>query len=177
MLFTLLGLGILGLFPATSALFTVIRHFLIGDNEKPIFQMFWKAYREGFRQMNVIGLILVVIGSVIVLDLRFFQLSDNFLLQSLSFLFFFLLFIFITVVLYVFPIYVHYHYKTFEYLKFAFIIAIGKPMISIMMFVGSYLLFMLFQYTPILFVFFGGPMIGYVLMWISLKAFPKAAKL
>lgn len=71
LLFTLLGLGIFGFMPATTALFSVMRKWIQGHEQVSVFQTFWKVYREEFVRSNVIGVVLVIIGTIIYVDLAY----------------------------------------------------------------------------------------------------------
>jgi uncharacterized membrane protein YesL len=171
-LFTLMGVVIFGFFPATVAMFTVVREWLIGEKDIPVFKTFWGAYKQNFIQANLVGFILIVIGLILYVDLRFFQTSEQFILQLFSFLIFFALLIYFALLLYVFPVYVHFNFKTFEYIKYSFVMAIGRPLVTIMMIVGSALVLILLKYVPILLFFLGGGLMSFILMWIALKSFP-----
>lgn len=46
-IFMLVGLIVFGFFPATVALFTVCRKWVLGDRDVPIFSTFWSAYKKG----------------------------------------------------------------------------------------------------------------------------------
>ena len=69
--------------------------------------------------------------------------------------------------------YVHYKFKTLEYLRKAFVIVLGKPLNTIMMLVGSYLLYVFISMMPVLLLFASGSLVSLVLMWIAMRSFPK----
>ena len=46
--FTMLGIGVFGFMPATTALFSVTRKWIMGKTDIPIFKTFWQAYRGEF---------------------------------------------------------------------------------------------------------------------------------
>ncbi|WP_449538158.1 YesL family protein [Ferdinandcohnia sp. Marseille-Q9671] len=171
--FSLVGVLLLGFFPATAAMFSVVRKWMLGEKDVPIFKTFWQNYKTEFIQSNVIGYVLVLIGALLYLDLRFFQSSEGVITQLLSFLFLFLFLLYFIVLLYIFPIFVHYQFKTLEYIKYALIMAIGRPLQTLMMVTGSLLVLTLLRMVPILTIYFGGSILCYVLMWISIKSFPK----
>ncbi|SHG46950.1 YesL family protein [Ornithinibacillus halophilus] len=171
--FSLLGLVLFGFFPATAAMFSVTRKWVLGDKEIPVFKTFWKSYKEGFIQMNIIGSVLTLIGLILYVDLRFFQAADHVLVSFLAFFVIFALFIFFAVLLYIFPMYVHYKFKTFEYIKKSLVIVIGKPLNAIMMIVGSYLLYVVISMMPVLLLFASGSLASFVLMWIAMRSFPR----
>src|SRR5699024_6657232 len=138
-IFSLLGLVIFGFFPATMSMFTIARNWTLGRTDIPIFKTFLQSFRLNFVQINVIGYCLVFIGCLLYVDLRFFQMSQHLILSLMSFFILFALLIYFIVLLYIFPVFVHFKFKLFEYIKHSIIITVGKPLQSIMMIVGSYL--------------------------------------
>src|SRR5690625_6922967 len=64
-LFTILGLGIFGIFPATIALFAVTRKWVMGDRDIPVFSTFWQTFRKEFLKSTLLGWVLFVIGYMI----------------------------------------------------------------------------------------------------------------
>ncbi|MEK5444962.1 YesL family protein [Fredinandcohnia sp. FSL W7-1320] len=171
--FSLLGVIVLGFFPATAAMFSVVRKSMLGEKDIPIFKTFWQYYKTEFIQSNLLGLALVLIGAVLYVDLRFFQSSDSIITLALSYLFLFLLLVYFAVVLYIFPVFVHYQFKTLEYIKYALIMAVGRPFQTLFMIVGCLLVLTLLRMVPMLMLYFGGSLLCYVLMWKSIKSFPK----
>ncbi len=51
--FSLLGLGIFGFFPATAAMFVVIRKWLSSEQDIPVFKTFWNAFKTEFIKINI----------------------------------------------------------------------------------------------------------------------------
>lgn len=172
-LFTLLGLGLFGLFPATSAMFSTIRKWIFGEGDKPIFSTFWFYFKRDFKQANILGYILIIVGLVLYFDLKFFQASNHILFIISTFIFFILLFVYGVILLYIFPVFVHYDFKIPEYIKYTLIIAIGRPVITAIMIAGVLFVSVLLNTIPGLIPFFGGSILGGVLMWIASLSLPK----
>ena len=171
--FSLIGLLLLGFFPATAGMFAVTRKWILGDREIPVFKTFWKNYKTSFMQTNIIGYTFVLAGLILYFDLKFFRASDHLLLSVLALIIIIALIIYFAVALYIFPVYVHFKFKTLEYIKQSIVVVLGKPLNTIMMIVGSYLLYVIFSMIPGLLVFISGSFISAVLMWIALRSFPK----
>ena len=55
-LFMLAGLIVMGVFPSTTAMFSVTRKWILGETDTPVFHTFWKAYKQNFLQSNLVGL-------------------------------------------------------------------------------------------------------------------------
>ncbi|WP_147803726.1 YesL family protein [Alkalicoccus halolimnae] len=61
--FTIAGLGIFGLFPATRALVSLV-HIWDEDRSAPIFKTFYKEFRESFLQANATGWMLTPLAAL-----------------------------------------------------------------------------------------------------------------
>lgn len=173
--FSLAGLIVGGFFPATAAMFTVSRKWLQGEKDIPLTKTFINAFKKSFLQINMIGFLLLLIGLVLYVDYRFFQGSENLILSFLTFPILLALFIYFIVTLFIFPVYVHYQFSTIQYIKHAFIMALGRPLYSIMMIVGSYFVYLAVSILPVLLLFASGSLLSIVLMWIAMKSFPLEA--
>src|SRR5690625_999689 len=69
-IFTILGLGILGFFPSTVAMFGVVRQWVVGEKEIDIFPLFWRTFRDEFKIANIIGYTLLIIGYLLVMEMK-----------------------------------------------------------------------------------------------------------
>src|SRR5690625_6019457 len=56
LLFTLLGLGLLGFFPATISMLAVMRDWFLSKPDSPIFRTFWSYYKKEFIRANLFGM-------------------------------------------------------------------------------------------------------------------------
>lgn len=169
--FTTSGLFIFGFFPATAAMFSVTRKWILGESEVPIFKTFYTNFKTSFVQINIIGYLLIVFGYFLYLDINLIKNSGNLILNLFIFLLLFASIIFYVVLLNVFPIYAHYQFKTFKYIRKAIVLTLGKPLNTIMMIVGSYIIYLIISTVPYLFIFFGGSLFSLLLMWISMRFF------
>lgn len=113
-LFTLLGGIILGLFPATTAMFAVSRRWLLGETDIPLFKTFWNFYREDFLKSNLLGLILTMIGLALYMDYQLLYPVENAALRWLHYLFLSFTSLFLLTLLYTFPVFVHYQLKVLQ---------------------------------------------------------------
>ena len=171
--FIIIGLGIFGFFPATAAMFAVTRKWVQGEKEVPLFKTFLESIKSSFIQINVVGYCLIILGLFLYIDLRFFQSSEHILLSFLAFFILFAFLVYFTILLYIFPVFVHFKIGTLSYIKYCFIIAVGRPLQTIMMIVGSFLVYMVFSMVPALLLFFSGSLSSIVLTWVAMKSFPK----
>ncbi|MBS4217477.1 DUF624 domain-containing protein [Bacillus sp. FJAT-49711] len=168
-LFTLLGLGVLGVIPATTALFSIAHQTMDKKREAPIFQSFFNMYKKSFIKSNVLGLLLAAVGVFLRFDLT---ISKN-IIQSYPLHLFLLIIIFLygLIALYFFPVFVRYELKGWQYFKQAFLISLARPFETIAILICLLLLYILLSYIPILFFYCGSSLIVFPIMWFAYRAF------
>lgn len=110
-------------FPATSALFGIVRKWSLGELDVKIIRTFWKNYRENYLRSMVGGLVIVPLWMILIFDFIYFSKLNSPL---------FYLFIAIGLFMFGFTINffcntVHFHLKFFVSLKNAFLLSIGRP--------------------------------------------------
>lgn len=133
LVFTLLGLGIFGAAPATVAVYRIQQRLLEEKQVVSIRGVFWQAYKQHFRQSNLLAWVLVVIGAVIYFDLQFFMASDSNWSFYVSVFFYILSVWYMITVLYILPVYVHYSLSVVGCFKQALIIGMLHPFKTIVM--------------------------------------------
>lgn len=169
--FTLLGFIIVGFFPSTMAMFTMVRKWLTGHTDLPVFQTFWNTYKTEFLKSNILGVLLLAISSIIYLEHTVITNSSHLLLQISKYPFFLLVMVFSFVLLYSFPVYVHYNITFFQVIKNSFLIMLINPINNIIMILGLVLFYYIGQILPPLLILFGGSVSGFIIMWACLQSF------
>ncbi|UYO34900.1 YesL family protein [Bacillus zhangzhouensis] len=172
LLFTILGLGIFGLMPATTALFSVMRKWIQGHEQVNVSRTFWKVYREEFVRSNIIGVMLFIIGTIIYVDLAYIY-PTSWLLHVLRFFIYIFGFLFIVSLFYIFPLLAHYDWKKRLYLKFSLLLGVSYLQYTLSMLVFSAVLFVLFAYLPGIVPFFSVSILAYGHMWLAYQIFKK----
>jgi len=169
--FSLLGLVIFGVWPATVALFAITRKWVEEDIDIPILSNFVKVYRSQFLKANMVGLLVFSLGIFLAYD---FYLSKE-VLQS-----FFvhiglimIMFIYFLIVLYLFPVFVRYDLKFFQFFKQSFLVALAQPLESAGMIFMLIIYYYLFNILPVLAVFLGSSAIAYTLTGLAHRSFIK----
>src|SRR5690625_7993537 len=77
LMFSLLGLGLLGVFPATVSVYTLLRNVMVKCNKnKKLFKTFWMTYKKEFVKSNVLGYTFIVFGSILYIDLKILRLLN-----------------------------------------------------------------------------------------------------
>ncbi|WP_062108931.1 YesL family protein [Bacillus niameyensis] len=171
--FTLLGLGIFGIMPATVAMFSVTRKWTKKEFDFSIWHQFKDTYFKEWVPSNKVGIIFALIGAFLFLDLSFAEQMQGFFSLILYIFFLFLFLIFFLTLIFFFPLYVQYAFKTKEYVKQAFIHAIASVKDTLIILLGLAFIAYFFSRLPGLIPFMGGVLPAYLIMAICMKRFRK----
>lgn len=170
-LFTLLGLVVFGLFPATMSMFSVIRKWVLGEPDPQIFRTFLKHYKRDFFKSNFIGLNVTITGMIIYMYIQYIGATlDSVLIYTHIPLYFFMVITILTF-LYLPPVFVHYDVGLFQVLKNSFIIMIMNPIYTIVLVVSVLIVIYVLKYIPGALFFFGGSTVSLTMMRICYRAF------
>ena len=174
--FTILGIVILGFYPATTAMFAVIRKWVLGDRDIPVFKTFWSSYKKDFVKSNILGLFISSFAFIMYSSLN---IISSLTIPTLKILYIpngLVTLLFLLTVLYVFPVFVHYDVKLTKVAKNAFIIMSINPIATFCMVVLTGFLVFIISKFPGLIPFFSGSAIAFLLMFLSNYAFNRASK-
>lgn len=172
-IFTLAGGVVLGIYPATIALFASVRDWLRGKSDLPVFKTFWSYYKQDFIKSNLMGLFLNILFVFILIDIYYIQVN---LSETLTWTYIplFAFIIFVTLFLfYIFPCFVHYDLNIVPLMKNALLIMIISPIHSFLMIVCIVSLILIAQAIPALFFIFGSVTYAFITTLISQHAFDK----
>jgi uncharacterized membrane protein YesL len=170
--FTILGLGVFGIMPATVATFTIARKWLKLEEDIPIGRTFFSTYKKEFLKSNVIGFILGIAGMILYVNYQYINVIDNPIIHIVIVSFIFMMSIFYGIlILYIVPVYVHFDLKLSQYFKYALMIGIMKIPLTILMVITIYLLYLFLVFIPGLIPLFVVSMLALVIMGFSYYAF------
>ncbi|WP_099159559.1 YesL family protein [Virgibacillus ndiopensis] len=173
-LFSLMGGIVLGFFPATTAMFTIVRQWIKGNSDIPVMKSFWEFYKADFWKSNRLGLFVAGIVAIIGIDIFYIQLNNVLDWRNIP-LYAFML-IFILFAFYVFPAFVHYDLKVLSVIKNAFLIMLISPLHSLLMIISLVSIYFIVQALPALAFIFGGSIYAFLTMGLSYNAFLKIEK-
>ncbi|WHY01218.1 DUF624 domain-containing protein [Neobacillus sp. DY30] len=176
LLFMVVGIFIFGAAPSTVAMFTIIRKWLRGETDIPIFSCFWETYKKEFWNANRLGFILLGISIVLFLDWRLISSLQGSLYPVLMGCLIGVVLLFLTVLLFIFPVYVQFEYKTLHYIKAAFLLGVSYPLYTMVMISAAICVFTISIFFNGVGILFFGSGLSYVLMYISNLLFSKIAK-
>lgn len=172
-LFTILGLGVFGVFPALTATFGILREWILGRIDLPMFQSFWALYKKDFVKSNLLGLIVMSLGFLLIVDLQFFNASESRMLNLFAIPILALTILYLFTSFYIFPTFIHYDLKIIEVLKHAFLLMIINPLETLLMVIGlitvGYLFFKFQGFIPL----FGISVFASVIIMPAMQAFEK----
>ncbi|WP_407272014.1 YesL family protein [Radiobacillus sp. PE A8.2] len=168
MCFTLIGLVLFGFFPATTAMFALIRKWLMGEEDLPVFKTFWSYYKKEFKKSNKLGFVVVIIGLILYVDLQIIP-TGSLPFVILKWLLMALLVVFLIMLIYMFPIYVHFDFPFAQYIKYPILMSIVAPLQTVLLLISSYLVYLIMMTVPGLIPFFGGSALCFVWTWIILN--------
>ncbi|WP_144511503.1 YesL family protein [Bacillus thuringiensis] len=170
--FTLIGFGVFGLFPSTVAMFQLIMD-LINKKDTKMVATFWDSYQSNFKKSNKMGFFIVLIGSILMTDLYFFQMYDTLVSRVLSLMILSMLLFYVVNLLYIIQTFNHFEVKTFHYFKYATFIGIANPIKTILIIITLILMSLLFLIYPGLFFMFGGSGIALVIVLFTKNIFAR----
>lgn len=125
------------LFPATTALFGIIRKWVTADSQVPLIRSYWRFYKENYIRSMIGGLLIVPLWFILVIDYFSFAKTSS----PLSYLFLAAGVFMFVFTLHFFSNTVHFHLKLFQSLKNAMLLSIGKPLHTVGITVGIGILF------------------------------------
>lgn len=170
--FTLIGFGVFGLFPSTVAMFQLLMDWMNKKDTKMV-ATFWNSYRSNFKQSNKMGFVIVLIGSILLTDLYFFQMFETLVSRVLYLMILSMLLFYVVNLLYIIQTFNHFEGKTFHYFKYATLIGITNPIKTIMIIITLILMTLLFLIYPGLFIMFGGSGIALIIVLFTKNHFAR----
>ncbi|GIO84278.1 hypothetical protein J25TS5_12100 [Paenibacillus faecis] len=114
------------IFPATAALFTVVRKWVMGESDLSIIKLYFRGYKENYKQSMVGGLFYTLLFVIMYVDYYFYmtQLNNMQLLGMIMMIFLVLL----SISLFnFFSLVAHYHLKVTLLIKNAILLTIIRP--------------------------------------------------
>lgn len=161
------------LFPATAAMFSVARKWVMGETDVKLLGTFFKSYKENYKQAMVGGIFYTLLFVIMYVDYTVYmtQLKS---FQAIGFVMLgFLIVLFVSLFNF-FSMVSHYHMKTVQLVKNSILLTLLRPLRIIMTTVvsGAILYFSLFKW-PFLLIFFSGAIIAYYAFFNFYAVFQK----
>jgi len=170
-LFSLGGLLFLGVSPASAALFSILRKWLMGETDIPIFRTFLDTYKKEFLKANKLGWLMALIGMFLYFDFKYLITVGGTIQYVLSIPLLIVSILFFITLLYLFPVYVHYELRLIQYIKNSFYIGIINMHITILMIAATFLIGILYRFIPGIVPFFSISLFSLMVMTGAKQSF------
>lgn len=169
-LFTLFGLVIGGLFPATFSMHAVLRKLILEKDSFSINKVFWENYKRDFIKSNMIGFSLLFAGLLVRYYLALSLTLGNSLSPFYTLLSILLSIFFVSFILWFIPVYTHFNVSQKAHLKTALILMFSFPFHTFGMFFAVILFYWSTVHFPVLLPFVSVAILAYLITYIVLDA-------
>lgn len=170
---SLSGFVIFGIFPATFAMFAVMREMIHNSRLFNFNRKFIQEYKDNFIKSNLYGYGLLSIVAMLII---YFRMTLN-IEHSLSILFLFLgygMIVLFSITLLYFPVvYAHFDLNVFQLIRHSFVIMVACPLNTLGMVAGLLGLYLMHSELPILTPFVSIAIFTYALTFVANNAFEK----
>lgn len=168
--FSIIGGLILGVFPATVAMFGVIRRWLQGDTDIPVLKTFYIFYKNTFIKSNVLGFFLSITGFAFYIYFQLIDQTSGIFIKVLFYLLLIMTFMFIMTALYIFPIFVQNRFTVLEVFKNAFFMMIISPWSTIMI-ISTIIIYsyIILHFSGLIFIFGISPLVLIIMLSTNLS--------
>ena len=172
-LFTLAGAVILGIYPSTTAAFAIMRKWLHGESDLPVFKTFWTYYRNEFWKSNHLGLYITIILFVILVDLFYItsMAESSFSWMSVPLLAGMLFFSFL--LLYIFPVFVQFDQSVLMTIRTAFLLMLISPIQIFVLMICLLAIAVIAWFFPAIGFIFGISLYAFVSVWVAGYSFKR----
>lgn len=174
LLWLLLSLPLLTAFPATAAMFGVIRDWKL-NKQNGVFFSFFSHFKRNFKQSFTYGILWFIFAVVFYID---FMLLEHMgpVMNMLVMVMLLILGIIVTfVTIYLFPVMVHYDLKVFKTIKFSLFYSFMYIHITLISIVICALVIIISLFFPMLLVF-AFSLTAHIIFSLCFKTFDKTAK-
>lgn len=175
-LFTLAGGILFGLFPATIAMFSLVRQWLRGNSDSPVLKSFWQYYKSEFFKSNFLGLFIYVISFIFIFNIFFLYANIGELLTWTTAPLLAGMLLFIMLLFYLFPTYVHFDLSIAQTFKNAILMMFVSPIHTVFILVSLVAFYFIVYLIPALGFVFGASFYCFITVWFSLDVFKKIAE-
>jgi len=176
MLSTLILMGLLApfvFFPATAAMYTVARKWVLGDVDVPLLRTFFRGYKDNYKQSMFGGLLYTLLIVIMVVNYRFYVAQGG-TFQILSILFIILLVLIAISLFHFFSIMTHLHMSVWQIIKNSLLITIGRPITTLMIAVtNGFVVYISFAKFTFLLPFFTGSIVSFISFFYFNRMFSK----
>lgn len=170
---TLMGVGFFGIFPASVAMFSIVRKWLTGKDDFPIIPYMWKTYKKEFIKSNAYFYTLMGVGTLLYFYFKFFQSGYGKFEAISTIILFVLILIYCLTLMIAFPVYAHYELNLKNFYKMIWYITLSYPFHMITILVIYALFVWMISKIPGLIPFMSFNLLAFSVMFIMTLVFKK----
>ncbi|WP_078544690.1 YesL family protein [Litchfieldia alkalitelluris] len=143
-------LPLITIFPATAALFGVVRKWTQKD-ESTLFRVFFTLFKDNFKQSFIIGMFWFVFAFILYMNYTIISSLESYKLLFFP-VFFLACFLLLSTTIFLFPVMVNYELRTFQVMKNSFIYSMTffpYTLLGVLVILGIGVLFLWIPYTTL----------------------------
>ncbi|WP_225743847.1 YesL family protein [Marinilactibacillus sp. Marseille-P9653] len=152
--FTILGVVVAGIYPATVAALIISRKWLLTKDYTVSVKEFYMHFKREFWSANRAGIVFTIAGLVLYLNYDIMSNAAISLPIIVPIAFYIVLFSFITTIIWFFPLYVHRDNTLLQQVRNAFILGVIKTPITLIQMISLFILFYFSLALPTMLIFF-----------------------
>lgn len=149
------SLPLITFFPATAALFGVVRQRIIQNETDGMFKNFFAMFKENFKHSSILSVLWTVLGMFLLYDYRLIQPESSLIQLMLYIILVMGILLFCSISIYLFPIMVHFELNWKLIIRNAFFFSLMNPVLTILLLVIVGVCFTLIYLYPITILFLG----------------------
>ncbi|NHC40527.1 DUF624 domain-containing protein [Bacillus sp. MM2020_1] len=133
LLWVMTMLPLITFFPATVAMFGVVRKRILQKETEGIVKSFFKIFKENFKQSFILSIFWSVLALFLFLDYRLIQPGDSVVQLLLYIVLIIGILLFSSISIYLFPIIVHFELSWKHVIRNAFLFSLMNPVLTILL--------------------------------------------
>lgn len=155
-LFSCLGLIVLGVSPATTVLYKLSARLINGE-EFPLFQTYWTEFKAEFIKANLLIGTMGLSFYVLLVQYQILSLYNNLYFLVARYIIIGFVFMFLMVTVFILPVFAKYPTASLKDIyKLAFIFGVSRPVFSVATLIGlTAINWFILSYLPVVIIFLG----------------------
>lgn len=175
LVFTVLGLGVLGLFPATAALFYIARQWVLGEHDDPLIPLFASRFKAYFIKANMAGWAFAILGWILHLNYQVIAAADGSIPFPVVLCFLLAVALFLMLSASILPIALHYAGTPTMILRKTLYFILGQLPMALVFVVAIWAVGWVSLAFPAFFLFFSGSLTAYALTSLFIQTIERLA--
>jgi len=165
LLWVITSLPLITFFPATAAMFGVVRNRILQKETDGILKSFMKLFKENFKQSFILSIFWCILAILLLLDYRLIHPGTSAVQLIFSIILIISILLFSSISIYLFPIMVHFELSWKNVFRNAFFFSLMNPVLTILLLIIVGAGTALFYFYPVT-IFIIGSFIAYAVYYL-----------